>query len=129
MRTTEKMLIAGWLAFLVDGEGLFNVGMMIHDQSAVKTGVLSHDLVREQRSVGAANLCACRIDDGTFLFFMAQTFRHAHLYRSDAVAAEEQREIRQRVQQMLKHPDQVKAFLIKGGFITKSGKLAKRYRD
>lgn len=60
---------------------------------------------------------------------MGQTLQHVHVYRTDVVAAEEQRQIRQRVQQMLKNPDQVKAFLIKGGFITKSGKLAKRYRD
>lgn len=60
---------------------------------------------------------------------MAQTFQHVHLYRTDAVVAEEQRQIRQRVQQMLKNPDEVRAFLIKGGFITKSGKLTKRYRD
>ncbi|MEZ5384441.1 MAG: hypothetical protein R3F13_02880 [Prosthecobacter sp.] len=60
---------------------------------------------------------------------MGQTLQHVHVFRSDAVAAEEQRQIRQRVQKMLKNPDQVKSFLIKGGFITKSGKLAKRYRD
>ena len=60
---------------------------------------------------------------------MAQTLQHVHVYRTDAVAAEEQRQIRLGVQKMLKHPDQVRAFLIKGGFITKSGKLTKRYRD
>lgn len=63
-----------------------------------------------------------------FQYYMGQTFQHLHVYRSDAVAAEEQRQIRQRVKQMLKNPDEVRAFLIKGGFITKSGKLTKRYR-
>jgi len=60
---------------------------------------------------------------------MGQTLQRVHVYRSDAAAAEEQHEIRRGVKQMLKHPDKVKAFLIKGEFITKSGKLAKRYRD
>lgn len=60
---------------------------------------------------------------------MAQLLPHTYVHRSDAVAAEEQRQIRSRVQQMLKNPEEVKAFLIKGGFITKSGKLTKRYRD
>lgn len=46
------------------------------------------------------------------------------IHRPDAVAAEEQR-----VKQMLKDPDQAKAFLVNVGFITRSDKLAKRYRD
>lgn len=52
-----------------------------------------------------------------------------HANRTDAVAAEEQRQIRIGVKQMLKDPARVKAFLIKAGFITPAGKLAKRYRD
>ena len=60
---------------------------------------------------------------------MGQPLQYSYVCRSDAVAAEEQKQIRKRVRQMRKNPEEVKAFLIKGGFITKSGKLAKRYRD
>jgi hypothetical protein len=48
-------------------------------------------------------------------------------YRSDAVVAEEQRQLRQMVRQMSKDPAKMRSFLIEGGFITKSGKLSKRY--
>jgi hypothetical protein len=48
-------------------------------------------------------------------------------YRSDAVIAEEQRQMRQFARELLSKPGAAKAFLIEGGFITKSGKLSKRY--
>ena len=48
-------------------------------------------------------------------------------YRSDAVIAEEQRQIRQYMRELLNDKEAARAFLIKGGFITKKGKLSKRY--
>ena len=58
---------------------------------------------------------------------MSRPLQNFRDYRTDAAAAEEQRQINLGVKEMLKSPAKVKAFLIKGGFITKSGKLSKRY--
>lgn len=41
--------------------------------------------------------------------------------------AEEQRQMRQFARELLSKPGAARAFLIEGGFITKSGKLSKRY--
>lgn len=49
------------------------------------------------------------------------------VYRSAAVVAAEQLQIRKGVRRMLKDPAKARAFLLEGGFITKSGKLSKRY--
>jgi hypothetical protein len=48
-------------------------------------------------------------------------------YTPKAVAAEELVQIRKFTRQLLKDPQKVRSFLIDGGFITRSGKLSKRY--
>jgi hypothetical protein len=48
-------------------------------------------------------------------------------YRSDAVIAEERRVIHEYMQELLNDPEAAKDFLVRGGFITKKGKLTKRY--
>jgi hypothetical protein len=48
-------------------------------------------------------------------------------YRSDAIIAQEQQQIREMTRELLKDKEAARAFLIEGGFITKTGKLTKRY--
>ena len=55
--------------------------------------------------------------------YQPKTFTHS----SKAVAAQELVQTRKFTRQLLKDPQKVRSFLIEGGFITRSGKLSKRY--
>ncbi len=55
--------------------------------------------------------------------YKIKTFAHT----PNAVAAEELVQTRKFTRQLLKDPQKVRSFLIEGGFITRSGKLSKRY--
>jgi len=55
--------------------------------------------------------------------YQPKTLTHS----SKAVAAQELVQTRKFTRQLLKDPQKVRSFLIEGGFITRSGKLSKRY--